>query len=424
MIQNHDELTLTVKEIVAKQPITDVHTHLFSPNMNQHGPLLLWGVDELVTYHYLIAEVMRWSDITPDAYYALSKPQQADLIWQKLFIEHSPVGEAQRGVLTALRLLGCDVTSRDLNACRQVLVDATAQTQVDAVLRTANIQHVVMTNDPLDDAERAFWDSGVALDPRFHAVLRIDPLIFWPEQIVPRLRGWGYDVPTDFAGSPDLSTLKQFLQDWVVRMKPLYVACSVQFDADIAGDSLAAKVIREAVLPVCRQFKLPFALMIGVDRQVNPPLRSAGDGVGVADLGGLKRLLQQNPDVKFLSTLLARENQQGLVVLGRKFRNLMPFGCWWFMNNPVLIEETTRMRMEMLGTSFIPQHSDARILEQLLYKWDHSRQIIAKVLIDKYADVLATGWRIERGEIERDVADLLHNNFWRFVGREPAPASN
>ena len=39
-------------------------------------------------------------------------------------------------------------------------------------------------------------------------------------------------------------------------------------------------------------------------------------------------------------------------------------GCWWFVNNPSLIDEITRMRMELLGTSFIPQHSDARILDQ------------------------------------------------------------
>lgn len=416
MIQTHEQLTTAVNEIVARQPITDIHTHLYSPNMNKHGQLLLWGVDELVTYHYLIAEVMRWSDITPEAYYNLSKPQQAELIWQKLFVERSPVGEAQRGVLTALKLLGCDLSQRDIAAHRRVLEAATAESQVDAVLKTANIQHVVMTNDPTDDAERAFWESGTAIDPRFHAVLRIDPVIFWPARIAAQMRGWGYDVPDDVS---TFDGIQKFLQDWVTRMKPLYVACSVQFDADIAGDSLAARVIREAVLPVCRQFKLPFALMIGVDRQVNPPLKSAGDGEGMADLTGLKTLLQQNPDVKFFSTLLARENQHGLVVLARKFRNLMPFGCWWFMNNPVLIEETTRMRMEMLGTSFIPQHSDARILEQLLYKWDHSRRIIAKVLVDKYADVMATGWQLERGEIERDVADLLHDNFWRFIGRQP-----
>jgi hypothetical protein len=32
----------------------------------------------------------------------------------------------------------------------------------------------------------------------------------------------------------------------------------------------------------------------------------------------------------------------------------MVFGCWWFLNNPSLIEEIERMRMELLGVSFIP----------------------------------------------------------------------
>ena len=59
------------------------------------------------------------------------------------------------------------------------------------------------------------------------------------------------------------------------------------------------------------------------------------------------------------------------------------------------------------------------MLEQVIYKWTHSRGIIAKVLIDKYADVMSTGWQIEQAEIERDVADLLHDNFWRFVGKQP-----
>jgi hypothetical protein len=83
-----------------------------------------------------------------------------------------------------------------------------------------------------------------------------------------------------------------------------------------------------------------------------------------------------------------------------------------------LIEEMTRMRLELLGLSVVPQHSDCRVLDQLIYKWGHSREIITKVLIEKYNDVMRTGWVLQREEVERDVADLLRNNFWRFVGRE------
>ena len=73
--------------------------------------------------------------------------------------------------------------------------------------------------------------------------------------------------------------------------------------------------------------------------------------------------------------------------------------------------------MELLGTSFIPQHSDCRVLEQLLYKWDHTRPIIAKVLGDKFADLQAAGWQASEDEIKRDVDRLLRTNFLEFIGK-------
>jgi hypothetical protein len=88
----------------------------------------------------------------------------------------------------------------------------------------------------------------------------------------------------------------------------------------------------------------------------------------------------------------------------------MIFGCWWFLNNPSLVEEITRMRVELLGTSFIPQHSDARVLEQLVYKWDHSRKTIGNVLADKYSDLAAAGWEASEAEIRRDVKWMLEGN--------------
>jgi hypothetical protein len=101
-------------------------------------------------------------------------------------------------------------------------------------------------------------------------------------------------------------------------------------------------------------------------------------------------------------------------VLARKFRNLHLFGCWWFMNNPLLIDEVTRMRLELLGLSVTPQHSDARVLDQLIYKWQHSRKLIGKVLVDKYIDLSQTGWVPTASEIERDVKNLFGGAFERF----------
>ena len=90
---------------------------------------------------------------------------------------------------------------------------------------------------------------------------------------------------------------------------------------------------------------------------------------------------------------------------------------WWFTNVPYVVEEMTRMRLELIGLSLTPQHSDARVLDQLIYKWRHSRRIIGKVLVDKYRDLLETGWHLTQDEIQRDVNSLFGGAFTRFCGQ-------
>ena len=96
---------------------------------------------------------------------------------------------------------------------------------------------------------------------------------------------------------------------------------------------------------------------------------------------------------------------------------MMPFGCWWFLNDPSLVETMTRMRLELLGLSMIPQHSDARVLDQLLYKWPHSLAVIRKVLVDKYVDLVATGWTVTAQDVQHDVKRVLSANFEEFVAK-------
>jgi hypothetical protein len=223
-------------------------------------------------------------------------------------------------------------------------------------------------------------------------------------------------VHQDFGGRT-LSEVQRFLSDWIERMDGLYMAVSLPPTFAFPEDSPRGRLIEEGLLPVSREKGVPFAMMIGVKKLLNPALRLAGDSVGKAHIESVEHLCASYPDNKFLVTMLSRENQHELCVTARKFRNLMVFGCWWFLNNPSLIEEMTRMRFELLGLSVIPQHSDARVLDQLVYKWAHSRAIIGDVLADKYTDLAATGWAISETEIRRDVADLFGGSFRRFIGR-------
>jgi hypothetical protein len=148
---------------------------------------------------------------------------------------------------------------------------------------------------------------------------------------------------------------------------------------------------------------------------VNPRLRLAGDAAGRADLRALENLCRTFPDNRFLVSVLSRENQHELCVYARKFNNLMPFGCWWFLNNPSIVEEITKERLEMLGTSFIPQHSDARVLEQLIYKWQNTRMLLTRLLANTYRLLSNSGRGICRRDIERDVTRLFRSNFEQWT---------
>jgi hypothetical protein len=417
----------SVRDIVSSQPLVDVHTHLCPPTFgsplagrgSKADPdgLLLWGIDELVTYHYLVCEVFRAvppSEFSYDKFWALSKTEQADHIWQQLFLERSPISEACRGVVTTLELLGLDPAERSLERYRRWFAEQSLDEHIDRVMELAGVTRITMTNDVFDDNERRRWlqDASIGDDPRFTAVLRFDMLVRdWPAA-AKKLSDWGYATTPELTPA-SIEAARRFLRDWIKRTKSVYSAVSLPPEFCYGGPddtSDTAIVLRQVVMPVLEELGLPFAMMIGSIKLLNPELQLAGDMVGMSDILSVANLCREFPRNRFLVTMLARENQQELCVLARKFGNLMIFGCWWWLNNPSLVEEITRMRVELLGTTFIPQHSDARVLEQLVYKWDHSRAIIGKVLADKYADLAAAGWVASEAEIRRDVKQMLDGN--------------
>ena len=433
---NHQQLAETVKAALNSQPIVDMHTHLYPPTFGtpvanatgQTDPagLMLWGIDELVTYHYLVAEVYRVVPATKlpyEQFWKMSKTQQADHIWKNLFVERTPIGEACRGVLTTLQLLGLDPNEKSLDAYRPFFAKQDPSKYIDRVMEIANVSSITMTNPVFDDNERNRWlkNPAVAADSRFKGVLRIDPLLrSWPTA-AKRLSEWGYKASEEISAGT-VEEVRRFLREWIDRQKAIYLAVSLppEFRYPTGSDpieSAGQKMLEKAILPVCAERGLPFAMMIGSRLRVNPALGDAGDMSGKADISTVANLCREFPANKFFVTMLARENQHELCVAARKFGNLMIFGCWWFLNNPSLIEEIERMRIELLGTSFIPQHSDARILDQLIYKWHHSRKILAKVLTDKYSDLMDTGRRVSRDDIEHDARLMLKDNFLSFLAR-------
>jgi len=133
------------------------------------GSLLLWGIDELLTYHYLVAEVSRARpEMTCEAFWTMPKSAQADLIWQELFIKRTPVSEACRGVLTVLQALGLNVNTKNLSDIRAYFAAQTVRGYVDQVFKLAGVERVYMTNDPLNPVERLVWEKDLNAIPAFY----------------------------------------------------------------------------------------------------------------------------------------------------------------------------------------------------------------------------------------------------------------
>jgi len=405
-----DAIRTVVTDIVQQANVTDMHTHLFAP---EFGPLNLWGIDALLTYHYLVAELFRVYPQPYEAFWAMPVSEQADLVWRKLFVERPPISEAAQGVVRVLTALGLDPCARDLRQAREFFAAQDAAEYAERVLDMAKVDILVMTNDPFDPAEERVWRVAGAHNPRYKAALRLDALLTrWPEAAaklgIP-------DADAETLSHNAVLTVRRFLDQWVDRIQPLYLAVSLPSDFAYPDSSPRTALLREAVLPTCQAHNLPMGLMIGVRRQVNPALRLAGDGVGRADVTVLERLAGEFPGVRYLVTMLSRENQHELCVIARKFGNILPFGCWWFLNNPSIVLDITRQRLEMLGATFVAQHSDARVLDQLLYKWPSSRATIAQALSDTYEALSSAGRPVTEADIAADVNRLFRENFRQFV---------
>ena len=383
-----------IRRTLIQTPITDVQTGLFDPCF---PGLTRSGLDELLIDNSLVAEACRILGTHPDEFRQLPKAKQAEQVWQTLFIDSSPLSDATRSLLTILQGLGLNVNERNLDTLRESF----PRQAVDHVLGVSGVSRLVMTNDPFDETERTLWQTQPQRDPRFFSSLRLDAMVFDWGNSFPRMKTWGYKVAANFAQSEEIM---RFLDTWVDRTQPLY--CSLSFAADFSFESESGELLRKYVVPLCQKRNLALALLPQEGRN---------------HLDVVKRLCSDYPDHRFLATAQSLEDQHDLVVLARKFPHLLPFGCWGQGSNPAMIAPLTQLRLEMLGSTFVPQHSGSQVLEQLISKWVHFKSILVEVLAQAYTSLEQLGYQVESEQIERDLNDLLGGSFWRFLGKPTAP---
>ncbi|CAE7944882.1 MTERF4, partial [Symbiodinium sp. KB8] len=194
-----------------------------------HGKLMLWGIDELLTYHYLVSEyfMVAPADVTHDSFFKLSKQGQADLVWKGLFMDRSPISEACQGVITTLQRLGLGalLAKRDLPAIREWFAAQNLEEHVEKIFRLARVRYAVMTNIPYVEEEAQHWrqDPPKPVTSRLRTALRIDSFLKgdWMS-ISQALKKEGLEESLEGA--------QDYLRKWAKTYKPEYMMASTPHD--------------------------------------------------------------------------------------------------------------------------------------------------------------------------------------------------
>ncbi len=137
----------------------------------------------------------------------------------------------------------------------------------------------------------------------------------------------------------------------------------------------------------CREFGLPFDLMIGVNRRVYE--KGVYQGQDLFDqrtsLIQYRELFNSFPEVTFPVSVLTSSQNQELVAYSWIFPNVVPNGHWWYSNVPPFIRKDLSERLSAVPkTKLIGYYSDAYKLEFVLPKYGMYRRVLANVLADDY----------------------------------------
>ena len=161
----------------------------------------------------------------------------------------------------------------------------------------------------------------------------------------------------------------------------------------------------------CQQHKLPFDLMIGVNRGVYEDGVYQGQDLydSRVSLIQYKKLFNAFPTVVFPISVLASVTNQELTSYAWIFPNVVTNGHWWYSNTPTFIEFDLASRLEAVPrTKQIGYYSDMYKLEFALPKFAMYKRILAKVLAERFvidrnwseSDAIAFGKQILRGNVE------------------------
>jgi len=391
-----DSLARDLYAEICAIPLIDPHTHI-----DPHRPTAR-TLDDILGYHYY-TELAHSAGMDKAPLAAGMAPRErvrSILAHMDRFdntVQYSWFLEIAR---TFLGFQGERLGAEDADPLWDAAERLMAQPDWEAqVLRRSNLEKVFLTND-FDDPLEGF-DTG-----RYVPCLRTDDLVFHlgrPEVRQRLAKATGVEVG-DAAG---LRQAIRALFDHFTRHGAR--ACAISLPPDFspvqASDSGLTRTLQGTAVndpgqksershgvfwilaEHCRQFGLPFDLMIGVNRRVYA--QGVHQGQDLFDqrtsLLQYAPLFNAFPDVPFCVSVLSTAQNHELAAFSWIFPNVITSGHWWYSNIPAYIDCDTRARLQAVPkTKQIGYYSDMYKLEFALPKYNMYRRVLAQVLADEF----------------------------------------
>jgi glucuronate isomerase len=359
-------------------PLIDPHSHI--------EPLtpVSKSIDDILGYHY-------YTELAHSAGMSQAPLQNASAVKERV---HAIVEHLERFDNTAqyawfveiartfLGFSGNQIRKSDadwlLSTAEKVFAQPDWEKQV---FQKTNLEAIFLTNE-FDDALEGFDTS------KYVPCLRTDTLVFRLAEPAVKARlakATGIDVG-------DVKTLREALrklfQKFIAKNAK---ACAISLPpgfspiADI--QSLSPHGVFWMLAECCREFKLPFDLMIGVNRKIYR--NGVFQGQDLFDqrcsLIQYQELFNAFPEVTFPISVLSSVQNQELVSHAWIFPNVVTNGHWWYSNIPTYIANDLRGRLQAVPkTKQIGYYSDAYKLEFVLPKFNMYRRVLAETIASEY----------------------------------------
>ena len=383
---------------IVKIPLIDPHSHI-----DPHRPTAK-TLDDILGYHYYTelahsAGMDRGllADVPP------RKRVRSLLAHMDRFDNTVQYGWFLEIARTFLGFTGERLTADDADELWDAAERVFGQPDWEAeVMRRSNLEKVFLTND-FDDPLTGFDTT------RYVPCLRTDDLVFHLDKpgVRQRLARATGEEGQDQAGLR--RAVRKLFEHFTTHGAK---ACAVSLPPDFSP-SAASPGAFWMLAEHCREFHLPFDLMIGVNRRVYR--EGVYQGQDLFDqrtsLIQYAELFNAFPEVTFCVSVLTSAQNQELASYSWIFPNVVTSGHWWYSNIPAYIEQDARARLQAVPkTKQIGYYSDMYKLEFGLPKYNMYRRVLAKVLADDFVrpGVLTEGGAVELARL------LLRDNARRI----------